>query len=215
MGCFRRQLSVQPSLTPPLPTEASAPRRQERFGLRLDVYPPPQVLQIDGRLYHLTPASHFAEGVMNSRAPLLHRRYPASTLIPTQPPPSRLRPTSRGHRLYELPCSADFSVGRGRLLQLLSVSLSPCCPYHPAGVSHRFSQNATVDTAFARHQQARPPEFISCRGHLWVHFRCGPVTRSPSLSMALLFGFRSFGFPPVCESSYGASDSCPDGIDSH
>jgi hypothetical protein len=56
-----------------------------------------------------------------------------------------------GYRLYDLPCSTDFSMGRGRLLQLLSVSLSPCCPYHPAGVSDRISQFAIVHAAFARH----------------------------------------------------------------
>ena len=69
---------------------------------------------------------------MCSRAPLLHGRCPVSTLLRTQPPPSRLRPFSRGLRLCGLPCSVDFSTGRGRLLQLLGMSLSPCCPYHPA-----------------------------------------------------------------------------------
>src|SRR5262245_37571616 len=34
-------------------------------------------------------------------------------------------------------CSNDFSMGRGRFLQLLGMSLSPCCPYHPAGVLRR------------------------------------------------------------------------------
>ncbi len=65
-------------------------------------------------------------------APLLHGRCPVSTLLRTQPPPSRLRPFSRGLRLCGLPCSVDFSTGRGRLLQWLGMSLSPCCPYHPA-----------------------------------------------------------------------------------
>ena len=32
--------------------------------------------------------------------------------------------------------------------------------------------------------------------------------------MALSVGFRSFGFPPVCDSSYRAPDSCPGGTDS-
>ncbi len=64
-------------------------------------------------------------------APLLHGRCPVSTLLRTQPPPSRLRPFSRGLRLCGLPCSVDFSTGRGRLLQWLGMSLSPCCPYHP------------------------------------------------------------------------------------
>ncbi len=66
-----------------------------RFSLRLGVYPSSQVLQIDGRLYHLAPASHVGEEVMNSRAPWLHGRYPASSLLRAPPPPSRLRPISR------------------------------------------------------------------------------------------------------------------------
>jgi hypothetical protein len=53
---------------------------------------------------------------------------------------------SRTHilRIFSLPfffskhdflASAIFMTGRGGLLQLLDMSLSPCCPYHPAGVS--------------------------------------------------------------------------------
>lgn len=34
------------------------------------------------------------------------------------------------------------------------------------------------------------------------------------LKMALSVGFRSFGFPPVCDSSYRAPDSCPGGTHS-
>src|SRR5467141_700697 len=68
------------------------------------------------------------------QGPLAPRHYSASSLLRTQPPPSRLRPTSRFRRLYGLPCSGDFSPGRGGLLQLLSMSLSPCCRFHPAEV---------------------------------------------------------------------------------
>jgi hypothetical protein len=32
------------------------------------------------------------------------------------------------------------------------------------------------------------------------------------LKMALSVGFRSFGFPPVCDSSYRAPDYCPGGL---
>ncbi len=32
--------------------------------------------------------------------------------------------------------------------------------------------------------------------------------------MALSVGFRTFGFPPVCDSSYRAPDSCPGGTGS-
>src|SRR6266567_6122701 len=40
------------------------------------------------------------------------------------------------HRLpgvtgYTASCSADFATGRGGFLQLLSMTLSPCCPYQP------------------------------------------------------------------------------------
>ncbi len=52
-------------------------------------------MQIHGRLCHLTPASLLAGRITNSRAPLLRGRYPASSLLRTHPPPSRLRPTSR------------------------------------------------------------------------------------------------------------------------
>src|SRR5262245_23682215 len=40
-------------------------------------------------------------------------------------------------RLYDLPCSGDFSPGRGGLLQLLGMSLPPCCRFHPARSEER------------------------------------------------------------------------------
>ncbi len=110
------------------------------------------------------------EGV-SSRAPLLHGRYPASRLLRAQPPPSCLRSISRVLRSYDLPFSADFSTGQGRFLQLLGVSLSPCCPYHPAGVTHRVGQVAAGHAAFVWKEQTRPPEFI--------------LTRLPSGSLSL------------------------------
>ena len=125
---------------------AKAPRR---FSLRLDVKLSPQILQTYRWFYHLTAASHVVESMMCSRAPLLDRHYPVSTLIRTQPPPSRLWPISRGNRLYGLPCSSHFCLGRGRLLQLLSMPLSPCYPYHPAGGARLNSQSATHPAAFA------------------------------------------------------------------
>jgi len=52
------------------------------------------------------------------------------------------------------------------------------------------------------------------RGHLGVHSRYGPATRSPPLKMALSMGFRYFGFPDTCHSSYGGSDFYPCRTDS-
>ena len=43
------------------------------------------------------------------------------------------RSISRLSRLYDLPCSGDFSPGRGGLLQLLAMSLSPCCASSDGG----------------------------------------------------------------------------------
>ena len=61
-----------------------------RISLHLQVYPPSQVLQINGRLYHLVPASQCCQKIVNSRVPLLPGRYSGSSLIRTHPPPSRL-----------------------------------------------------------------------------------------------------------------------------
>ena len=108
-----------------------------------------QVLQTHGRLCHHTPASHVVEGVTNSRVPSLHGHYPASALLRTHPSPSRLRLISRWSGYTTYLASADFAAGRGGSLQLLSVSLSPCCRSHPAGVVRRVSQSATGHTAFA------------------------------------------------------------------
>ena len=129
--------------------DIQAPETPGRFSLRLGVYPPAQVLQTHGRLCHHTPASHVVEGVTNSRVPSLHGHYPASALLRTHPSPSRLRLISRWSGYTTYLASADFAAGRGGSLQLLSVSLSPCCRSHPAGVVRRVSQSATGHTAFA------------------------------------------------------------------
>ena len=76
-----------------------------------------------------------------------------------------------------LRCSDDFSSGRGGLLQLLGMSLSPCCRFHPAEVlePHR--------SDFGSPCCLRPPVGGSAfgathfRGHFCVHCCYGPVTR--------------------------------------
>jgi hypothetical protein len=88
-------------------------------------------------------------------------------------------------------------TGRGGLLQLLDISLSPCCPYRPAGVSCRLGQPATCHAAFATKQGARPPDLYFVSRPLMGYFRYGPVTRSPSLRW-------------VCRSASSASLSSAD-----
>ena len=88
--------------------------------------------------------------------------------------------------------SADFSMGRGRRLQLLSMPLSPCRPCYPAGAARRFSQIATYRTAFAHRQEARPPDF-----YLLTRLPRGLLALRPGDSltipkMALSAGFTRF-----------------------
>src|SRR5271166_3373123 len=156
------RLSALPN--PSFPAEALSllsirtysPETPEQFGLRLDAYSPLQVLRIIGRLCHLVLAYPCVGDVTNGRAPSLHRHCSASLLLRTHPPPSRLRPPSRFSRLYGLPCSGNFSPGRGGLLQLLSMSLSPCCRFHPAEVTSRIGQCSAGHSAFAPTWEARP-----------------------------------------------------------
>jgi len=91
----------------------------------------------------------------------LPRHYPGSSLLRTLPPPSRLPPISQDRWLYDVPCSGDFAPGRGGFLQLLSVSVSPCCRSHPARGRRRCSQRAPPSVAFAVSRSARPLEFYT------------------------------------------------------
>ena len=83
---------IKPGPTPPVPAEATAFSGTPPclIRLRLQVYLPSQVLQTDGRLYHLVPASQCCRKIVTSRVPSLPGRYSGSSLIRTHPPPSRL-----------------------------------------------------------------------------------------------------------------------------
>ena len=128
-----------------------------KFCLRLHVYPSPQVPQLDRRLSHLASASRCCRSHYRQQG-----RFPPPALpgfLGTTNPSATLSPVSRlpGVRLYGLPCSADFSPGRGGLLQLLSASSSPCRRSHHAGVPPRFSQSALHHAAFVPLTRTRPP----------------------------------------------------------
>src|SRR5437016_10858373 len=77
------------------------------------------------------PPSVSSEEAHYPTFPSFLENYTASSLLRTRPPPSRRRPISRGHRLYDRLGSADFAAGRGGLLQLLDASSSPCCRSEP------------------------------------------------------------------------------------
>src|SRR5208283_4927027 len=136
--------------------DVQSPELPGRLSLRLDVYSPPQVLQIDGRLCHLVLAFLVVGDATNSRAPSLHGRYPASTLLRTHPSPSRLRSTSRLSRLYDRPAPA---ISRWDEEGFSSCSACPC---HRAVAStppkcwSRIDQISAPHAAFALRLGARP-----------------------------------------------------------
>ena len=188
--------------------DVHSPETLGRLSLRLDVYSPPQVLQIHGRLCHLVLAFLIIGEATNSRAPLLHGHCSASSLIRTPPPPSRLRSISRLSRLYDLPCSGDFAPGRGGLLQLLGVSLPPCCRFHPAEVKVPHRSDFGAPCCLRPTVAGSALGFTHFRGHICVHCCYGPVARDLPQG-DLVDRLKSFGFPPPCYPNYGASDSCP------
>jgi hypothetical protein len=139
---------------------------------------------------------------------LLHGHYSASSLLRTHPPPSRLRSFSRLRRLYDLPCSGDFSPGRGGLLQLLGMSLPPCCRFHPAEIKMPRRSDFGTPCCLRPSVAGSALGLTHFRGHLRVYFRYGPVTRNPPKG-DLVDRLQSLGFPPPCYPNYGAPDFCP------
>ena len=150
--------STAPSRSPVGPGLAELPGR---LSLRLDVYSPPQVLQIDGRLCHLVLAFLVVGDFTNSRAPSLHGRYPASTLLRTHPSPSRLRSTSRLSRLYDRPAPAISPRDEE------GFSSCSACPCHRAVAStppkcwSRIDQISAPHSAFALRLGARPSGLLT------------------------------------------------------
>lgn len=145
---------------------------------------------------------------------MLDRRYPASKLIRTHPPPSRLRSISRLSRLYDLPCSGDFAPGRGGLLQLLGMSLPPCRRFHPAEVVEPHQSDfgspcclhpTDAGSAFGFHHFRGHIAFtvvtarrlvISPRKTLSIGFRI-LVSRDPAIQTTGLLTFTPAGLPPA------------------
>ena len=119
------------SITPPVPIDLSLP---------LQINLSAQILQTNGRLYHLAPASPYCLKTVNSRVPLLPRNYSGSTLIRTHPPPSRLSAHFPLFTVIEPTLLREFLSGTRRASPVASMSLLPCCRYHPAGMNDRLSR---------------------------------------------------------------------------
>jgi len=156
------------------------PERQDGFSLRLDVYSSPQILQINGRLCHLVLASHLLKilqmaGSLCSTAvtplhcscgpirhPLVFDRFPGLAV----------------YTAYL--ASGDFAPGRGGFLQLLGMSLSPCCRFYP-GRGEQPYQSVFGCSYCLRHTVGGSAlGDFHFRGHNAFHFCYGPVTRKIS-----------------------------------
>ena len=170
--------------------DVQAPETPGRFGLRLDVYPPPQVLQIDGRLCHLAPASRVGEGVTDQQGPFAPRALPR--LVATADPSATLSPSADfpGSPVIRPTLLRRFRVGARRASPVARMSLSPCRRSHPAGVSRRVSRVAAVHAAFALRLRARPPGLV-ISGPPLRSLALRPGDSPPSRRMAVSMGFRS------------------------
>ena len=85
----------------------------------------------------------------------------------------------------------------------VSVSLSPCCRSHPAGVVRRVSQSATAHTAFAFTVAGSASGAAHLRGHLCVRLRYGLETR-PHPADEAVERLQKVGFPSPCSPRYRA-----------
>src|SRR4030081_3305806 len=138
---------VQPPPIPSFPAEAlsflsKSPETPGRFSLRLDVYSPPQVLQINGRLCHLVLAFPYVGDIANGRVPSLRGHSSASSLLRPQPTPSRLRPTSRFRRLYGLPVNRQGGADReGQCTGSIGVAKPRRASMASAASRHRSSRS--------------------------------------------------------------------------
>ena len=126
------------------------------------------------------PCLSLVKRFANNRAPLLPGHYPGSLLLRAHPPPSCLKLTSQQLLVIELTCSRNFFLGQVGLLQLLDMSLLPCCRYHPAGTEQT---NASLVCLCCLNLQiaGSASRVFRLRGHLCVYFRYGLVTCSSPL----------------------------------
>src|SRR5215467_16215403 len=149
----------------------------------------------------------------NSRAPLLHRYYPASSLLRAPPRPSRLPPISWVLQLYGFPAPP---ISRRDEEGFSSCLARPC---HRAVATTPPESTKSCQPACDSRCCLHPTVAGSAsgalhfRGHLCVRLRYGPVTRSHPYDDSV-DGLQVIGFPPPCHPSYEASGFCLGGTDS-
>ena len=129
-----------------------------QLSFRLTVYPSPQFLQIDGRLYHPFPASPRGRKNQTQHGPFVPETLlsfiaitgHSAILLPFGPFPVS---TVIGPTFFR-----EFLLGAYRTSPVSVVSLLPCRRHYPAGVNYLFSQSEIAHAVFADIEAARPPE---------------------------------------------------------
>ena len=186
----------------------TTPKPPVRFSLRLDVYPPPQVLQTTGRLRHLVLAFHVVGGVATQQGPFAPRALPR--FLATTNPSATLSPSAHfpGSPVIGPTLLRRFRAGARRASPVAWLVLVTVPPLPP----RRSGTAASI-----RFRLPMLPSPFGCGLGLRGHSLSGPHPRSLSLRPGdshLPFGrsvdrLQSIGLPPPCYPSYGASDFCP------
>ena len=151
-----------------------------RISLRLDVDPSPQVLQIYGRLYHVVPASRCGSGMPT----VGHLGSPGITPVHSYYVPIRHPlvfdplPGVTGYRIYLAPgISARDEEGFSSCL------VCPCQRAVATTPPEGSIRRPVWDQSYCLHptDAGSTSGATHFRGHLCIHFRYGPLTRSPPL----------------------------------
>jgi hypothetical protein len=180
-----------------------------RISLHLQVYLPSQVLQINGRLYRLVPASQCCRKIVNSRVPLLPGRYSGSSLIRTHPPPSRLSIHFPLFTVIESTLLREFLPGTRRV--------SPVARYALVTVLSLPPRRSELAVSISFRLNILPSPYGCGLGLRGISLS-GPPVRSLSLRPGdsltspkdcFVDGLQVIGFPYTCHPSYRASDSYP------
>ena len=180
------------------------------FCLRLDVYPPPQVLQTNWRVCH-SPLPSFCQSryqQLGRFAPRTLLRFTATTSPSATLSPSADFPVSPVIRLSAPPVSEWDEEG------FSSCTMHPCrraVATTPPECRVAVGQFAPRHAAFARHPRARPLELDISRPPL-PSLSLRPDDSLTILSMALSMDSQGSVSFPLAIQATGLSDFCPGGF---
>src|ERR1700733_6942940 len=188
--------------------DVQSPELPGRLSLRLDVYSPPQVLQINGRLCHLVLAFPLCWRHCKWQGPFAPRTLlrfiattdPAATFSSSAdfPVSPVIRPTLL--RRFRAGTRRASPVAQHVLVTVLS--LSPRRGGDAASVRFRHPMLPSP------YGSRLGPRIFAFRGHIYVYCRYGPATRSLPKG-DVVDRLQDFDLSPPCYPNYGAPDFCP------